>query len=175
MTHATAAMRTSTLLSQQQQRKNSKHRCATRTLLTSAPPLAKPAFAPVVSSNDERPAETSEMHDLQQQKHMLSIYVCAISSCSSCRWAPLFLAASRGQIGGYSDGRRRESSRLTPRDAPRHRGPRLRFATGSSHLFLARTWMRNGRPRLRTIGGIPLPSLTRSLGMAPQSRRRRRT
>jgi len=175
LTHATAAMRTSTLLSQQQQRKNSKHRCATRTLLTSAPPFAKPAFAPVVSSNDERPAETSEMHDRQQQKHMLSIYVCATSNCSSCRWALLFLAASRGQIGGYSDGRRRESSRLTPRDAPRHRGPRLRFATGSSHLFLARTWMRNGRPRLRTIGGILLPSLTRSLGMAPQSRRRRRT
>jgi len=99
-----------------QQRKNSKHRCATRTLLTSAPPFAKPAFAPVVSSNDERPAETSEMHDLQQQKHMLSIYVCATSNCSSCRWALLFLAASRGQIGGYSDGRRRGSS---PIDAPR--------------------------------------------------------
>ena len=95
------------------------------------------AFAPAVSSSAERPAETSEMHDLQQQKHMLSIYVCATSNCSSCRWALLFLAASRGQIGGYSDGRRRGSSRLTPRDAPRHRGPRLRFATGSSHLFLA--------------------------------------
>ena len=61
----------------------------------------------------------------------------AASRCSSCRWAPLFLAASRGQIGGHGDARRRWSSRLPPRDAPRDRGPRLRFVSRSRRLRLA--------------------------------------
>ena len=115
------------------------------------------------------PAETRRQPSLQLFQAALNGLSLAASRCSSCRWAPLFLAASRGQIGGHGDARRRWSSRLSPRDAPRR--TLVRFASRSSHLRLARTWMRNGRTRLRTVGGIPLPSLTRPPGLG---RRRRR-
>ena len=116
------------------------------------------------------PAETRRQPSFQLFQAALNGLFLAASRCSSCRWAPLFLAASRGQIGGHGDARRRWSSRLSPRDAPRR--TLVRFASRSSHLRLARTWMRNGRTRLRTIGGVPLPSLlTRPPGLG---RRRRR-
>ena len=35
---------------------------------SSAPPLAKPAFASAAASSAEQPAETNKMHDLQQQQ-----------------------------------------------------------------------------------------------------------
>ena len=105
------------------------------------------AFAPAVSSSTERFVPCC--------LPLLVLQMGAIVPCCLPRpdWRP----------------RRCPPPMVKPLVAPRR--TLVRFASRSSHLRLARTWMRNGRTRLRTVGGIPLPSLTRPPGLG---RRRRR-
>ena len=97
--------------------------------MRSQPSLQQPRAA--LNSLQKRPRCTIySSNNILMQTSKLSIYGCAISSCSSCRWAPFRAAASDGRSGCHRGARRRWPCRLRLARTTRKRKLEHRQARG---------------------------------------------